>query len=208
MQDLRPESNGSREQYQDIFGRGVDTVPHGLTDVEYKGMLAGRPLVDKHLALTADVDLDSENEADIVAPADPGGEIHDFDLEVALEELLDEEEDFRRLEGVSDGGPEEPLPPEPPEPGGAEVLPPGIVGPAAGPAAPPPPLPPPPIPLGDFLDGDADPEHALRTRRWGVFSVVPKQAHSAAQHGGYQARCVFHRIRVSNIELALASFAP
>ena len=33
----------------------------------------------------------------------------------------------------------------------------------------------------------------LRRGRWGIFSIIPKPRSSRMPHGGYQARCVFHR---------------
>ncbi len=37
-------------------------------------------------------------------------------------------------------------------------------------------------------------ERELKRGRWGCFTVTPKQKEKAPPFGGYQARCVYHRL--------------
>eukprot|EP00969_Alexandrium_andersonii_P139598 6175688-Alexandrium_andersonii.AAC.1 len=59
-------------------------------------------------------------------------------------------------------------------------------------------VPPPPAPHAqprtvDDSAAEAELQECLVTRRYGVFTVTPKQPSDNLPHGGYQARCVWHR---------------
>ncbi len=117
-------------------GAGIDSIPHGASDKVYKDILKGHMPKPTRAAVECDLkpdvallddgadpapDVDVIGEDDRVGEED-GAEEQDFDLEVALEAFMNEEDaDALSQTGAEPDISAEPLPPlpppaEPPEP--------------------------------------------------------------------------------------------
>ena len=159
-------------------------VPHGASEQRYKNILNGS--FEARPAGLGMLGYDLDNDADQTVPAAgmaDGSEDDALDTEMAQPEaweegdtdlLLDLAEQAQDPADDSDGPAEAEVVETPALEPAIEAA--EVHGQGPGAAA-----------LANL------PNHELRRGRWGVFSIIPKPRSSKMPHGGYQARCVFHR---------------
>ena len=174
-------------------------VPHGAADLTYQKILQG--FFDNPSLPALGYDLDAEGDDDAVAadvavaaapredrreicdddsiPEDASGASHiaEDDWVAALaEEVLSPSEHEDEHEPV-------PAVEELPGPATPLAEPPAIDGAVA------------PVPsLEAEIQDTIGARALLKNGRWGVFSAVPRQVSATRPFGGWQARCVFHRL--------------
>ncbi len=186
-------------------------VPHAAKEERYKQILAGNFVVALRglEALQYDLDEDEDRPAasnpveDLVDGAElqdaDDGPFDENDFIAALEESLFRQDAVHEADDAVSDASESPAPSPPGPPrggdGGDASLPPGP--PPALPRPEAPGVPSPPSVGGAVVSADvagAAMTAALKRGRWGVFSIIPKQPKPRMPHGGWQARCVFHRL--------------
>ena len=162
---------------EEWFAKGVGEIPHGAAEKIYADILAGRQPTGPETKLVSSLDVPGESGDKEAVSEDGASDLEQGEREPGetLEEHL-----ARALEDMSPATSEE---------GGsgeeavAANLPTAIA--VARPA-----------PSEHGTDARSDlglVQRVLRSTKFGVFSIVPKQANSKLRYGGFQARCVFHK---------------
>ena len=159
---------------EELFAKGVPAIPHGASEKTYQDIEAGRcqsngSAVSEERGLDVP-DVSAEQEA---ADAFEVGS-DEQDPDESMEDFL-----ARALENLSPIDSEEDDNPAP-----ASFVPQHDVDAVS--------RPPSSKPLLDLV------QQVLHSTKYGVFSIVPKQANSRLRYGGFQARCVFHRPACEN----------
>ena len=195
-------------------GRAITSITHGLTEKDYKSILAGKAprhvgegqfaglLMDESI-----IDLHGNLVDGDASSGSSDGDAERFDLVGGLGELIDGG-DFDG-DDVTPSDSDE-IPEEEPGPLLPPLAPAGDLPPVTPPGDPPPlppPLPPPDdgdlppaapaddlavLPPVDDMDAALPAEAVLRRGHFGCFTITPRQPADKPPFGGYQARCPWH----------------